>query len=539
MGPPPCHEQWRLGLNWWKRGIELTFRVQPLGLAIAAMYAITCWAAWRVSLDQFYLPAGIRLAALLVCPPRLWPYLLIGEYAFFAQLRYPLIDEYGLAWVILGSAFLLPAVALVVYAHRKFMTAKADGWLLSVAVSAAMIATALKLGLSHLLSENPSSVPIATRAVRFALGDYIAILTVAPLAVLWSRRHAMYEWRLWRSPPTLAALAVMLGLGLVTAMAPGLSDASKTSLQLTMALPVIVLTCIHGWQGAAIGVPLLNILIAVVTPTSGLLGSYDERTFTTQQLIAIAGTGLLALGSRITRHYHQRGRRDADGHQIARLSRSAHMASEMDLRERALDLRRIADGIEVSLNRTVDLLKTHGHHSPALDLLLTSTAHSRQFRELTSMVYPTEVEHVGLYLALQVSGIRKSWDQTHRVTSPILTGDPCRLSIALQLAAYRTLTEAVSLLLKQEQGQIQIHARCGRLKGQQGILLRIALLDRDRELLVDTTRLAIERLSSRAQAYGGKVHCERNRVRVLLLETATSNAQSSMQAAWTSRVDIA
>lgn len=215
------------------------------------------------------------------------------------------------------------------------------------------------------------------------------------------------------------------------------------------------------------------------------------------------------------------------------------MASEMDLRERALDLRRIADGIEVSLNKTVDLLKTHGHHSPALDLLLTSTTHSRQFRELTSMVYPTEVEHVGLYLALQVSGIRESWDQTHRVTSPILTGDPCRLSIALQLAAYRTLTEAVSLLLKQEQGQIQIHARCGRLKGQQGILLRIALLDRDRELLVDTTRLAIERLSSRAQAYGGKVHCERNRVRVLLLETATSNAQSSMQAAWTSRVDIA
>lgn len=350
-------------MNWWKRGIELTFRVRPLGLAIAAMYAITCWAAWRVSLDQFYLPAGIRVAALLVCPPRLWSYLLIGEYAFFAQLRYPLIDDYGLAWVILGSAFLLPAVALVVHAHRKFMTAKADAWLLSVAVSAAVIATALKLGLSHLLSENPSSVPIATRAVRFVLGDYIAILTVAPLAVLWSRRHAMYEWRLWRSPPTIAALAVMLGLGLVTALAPGLSDASKTSLQLTMALPVIVLTCIHGWQGAAIGVPLLNILIAVVTPTSGLLGSYDDRTFTTQQLIAIAGTGLLALGSRITRHYHQRGRSDADGHQTARLSRSAHMASEMDLRERALDLRRIADGIEVSLNKTVDLLKTHGHHS--------------------------------------------------------------------------------------------------------------------------------------------------------------------------------
>lgn len=526
-------------MNWWKKGIELNFRVRPFGLAIATMYAITCWAAWRVSLDQFYLPAGIRVAALLVCPPRLWPYLLVGEYAYFAQLRYPLIEEYGLAWVILGSAFLLPAVALVVHAHRRFISAKTDGWLLSIAVSAALIATALKLGLSHLLSENPSSVPIATRAVRFVLGDYIAILTVAPLAILWSRRHSRYEWRFWRSPPTVAALALMLVLGLLTAMVPNLSDASKTSLQLTMALPVIVLTCAHGWQGAAIGVPLLNILIAMVTPTSGLLGSYDERTFTTQQLIAIAGTGLLALGSRISQHYHQRARRDVDGHQAARLSRSAHMASEMDLRERALDLRRIADGIEVSLNRTADLLKTHGHHSPALDLLLTSTAHSRQFRELTSMVYPTEVEHVGLYVALQVSGIRESWDQTHRVTSPQLAGDPCQLSIALQLAAYRALTEAVALLLKQEHGQIQVRARCGKLKGQQGILLSVALLDRDRDLLVDTTTLAVERLSSRAQAYGGRVHCHRNRVRVLLLETAASSAYGSTQAAWGSRADIA
>ncbi|WMJ68563.1 MASE1 domain-containing protein [Stenotrophomonas sp. 24(2023)] len=526
-------------MNWWKKGFELNFRIRPVGLAIAAMYAIACWGAWRISLDQFYLPAGIRVAALLVCPPRLWPYLLLGEYAYFAQLRYPLIDQYGLAWVILGSAFLLPAVALVIHAHRRVMTATTDGWLLSVAVSAALVATALKLGLSHLLSDSPSSVPFATRAVRFVLGDYIAILTVAPLAVLWSRRHSMYEWRFWRSSPTIAALSLMLGLGLFTALAPGLSDSAKTSLQLAMALPVIILTCVHGWQGAAIGVPLLNILIALMTPTSGQLGSFDARTFMTQQLVAIAGTGLLALGARITQRYHQHADRDLDGHQAARLSRSAHMAGEMDLRERALDLRRIADGIEASLNRTADLLKMHGHHSPAMDLLLTSTAHSRQFRELTSMVYPTEVEQVGLYLALQVSGIRESWDQTHRVVPPHLAGDPCQLSIALQLAAYRTLCEAVALLLKHEHGQVQIRARCGRWQGQQGILVSVSLLDRNRPLLLDTTRLAVERLSSRALAYGGSVQCRGNRVRVLLLEPTTGATSGSTHAAWIARADIA
>ncbi|MBE5268809.1 MASE1 domain-containing protein [Stenotrophomonas sp. B2] len=527
-----------LGLNWWKNDVELSFRIRPIGLFIAGMYAVTCWAARQVSLDQFYLPAGIRVAALLLCPPRLWPYLLLGEYAYFAQMRYPLIGKYGLAWVILGSVFLMPAVALVVRAHRRFMTATTEGWLLSMAVSAALIATALKLGLAHLLSENPSSVPFATRAVRFVLGDYIAILTVAPLALLWIRRRSLYEWKFWKHAPTVAALALLISLGAFMASGVELPDATKTSLQLVMALPVVALTCIHGWRGAAAGVPLLNIVIAMTTPASGLPGSFDQRTFMMQQLIAVAGTALLLLGSRITQHYHQHARHDLDGSQTARLSRTAHMASELDLRQRALDLRKIADGVEKSLNHTADLLKMHGHHAPAMDLLHTSTTHSRQFRELTSLVYPTEVEQVGLYVALQVSGISENWDRTSRVALPRMTGDPCRLSIALQLAAYRTLTETVALLLKHERGQIQIQARCGSLHGQQGILISASLLDRDRHLSLETAKLIVERLSSRALAYGGKVQTRQNRVRVLLQETATGATHGSTHAAWIARADI-
>ena len=525
-------------MNWWKKGIELNFRIRPAGLAIAVMYAVTCWAARQISLDQFYLPAGVRVAALLLCPPRLWPYLLLGEYAYFAQLRYPLIEKYGLAWVILGSAFLLPAVALVVRAHRRAMTATTEGWLLSVAVSAALVATALKLGLSHLLSESPSSLPFAARAMRFVLGDYIAILTLAPIALLWSRRHSPYDWNSWRLAPTIASLSLLLSLGVFMALDSELSNATRTTLQLMMALPVIALTCIHGWRGAAIGVPLLNIFIGVTTPSSGLPGSFDQQTFTTQQLVAVAGTAMLALGSRISQHYHQYTHRDLDGKQAAWFSRTAHVASEMDLRERALDLRKVADGIEVSLNHTADLLKMHGHHAPAMDILLTSRARSRQFRELTSMVYPTEVEQVGLYLALQVSGIRDTWDQTNRMVLPHMTGDPCQLSVALQLAAYRTLTEAVALLLKHEHGQLRIRARCGKSHHQQGILVNVALLDRDRPLSAETRKLAVERLSSRALAYGGKVQCRGNRIRVLLLEAAaTDTTHEGTHAAWIARTN--
>ncbi len=214
-------------MSWLKSGFELSFRIRPVGLALALLYAVACWGARHFSVDQFFLPAGIRVAALLLCPPRLWPYLVLGEYAYFAQLRYPMIDEYGMSWVILGSACLMPAVALIVHLHRKAMGSISESWLLSVAASAALIASALKLGLSHALWPVPPSMPFYTNAALFVLGDYIAILTVAPLALLWIRRHSGYDWSAWRLRPTIVALCALCALSVLIATAGARDDFRK------------------------------------------------------------------------------------------------------------------------------------------------------------------------------------------------------------------------------------------------------------------------------------------------------------------------
>lgn len=516
-----------LRLNWWTNGIRLDVRIRPAGLALAALYALACWATRQISLDQFYLPAGIRVAALLLCPPRLWGYLILGEYAYFAQMRYPMIDRYGLPWVVLASACLIPAVALVVALHRRHLATCGEAWMLSIAAWAALATAVLKLGLAHLLWPTPPSDPILGTAIRYVLGDYIAIITVVPLALLWSRRSAGHDWSSWRQWPTLAPLAALLVLGSAAIWAGASSDPAKTSLQLLMALPAVVLTCMHGWRGAALAVPLLNMLISVGTPSSGLPGSFDERTFMTLQIVAVAGTALLALGSRISQHYHHHAHQDQAGRQAADFSRNAHIANEMDLRQRALALRRIADDIETSLGETADLLKLHGHHEPARRLLGTATSHSRQFRELTSMVYPAELEQLGLYLALQASGIHHAWDATDRLGRHQLQGDPCQLNLGLQLATYRTLAEAVSLLLNGERGQIQVRARCGRRGTQRGIVVTVGLLDRYRTLSDDTVALARRRLSARPIAYGGRVDFRGNRIRMLLLDSPAHAEQDT------------
>ncbi|MGH8033319.1 MAG: hypothetical protein ACREO8_13415 [Luteimonas sp.] len=112
--------------------------------------------------------------------------------------------------------------------------------------------------------------------------------------------------------------------------------------------------------------------------------------------------------------------------------------------------------------------------------VLTSLAQSRLFREQLSLVYPAEIEHYGLSLVLQSSGIAAAWEHTARLATPQLTGDPFQLSLDLQLAAYRSLCEAVTLLLECESGSILIRARCGHHGAHRGILgCRSCCFDRD------------------------------------------------------------
>lgn len=508
--------------EWWKNGLQVNLRIEPIGLVLAVIYAFACWGARKLSLDQFYLPAGIRVAALLLCPPRLWPYLFLGEYAYFAQMRYPMVEKYGLTWVVLASVSLMPTVAMIVRLHRKMMAATTQAWLLSVGAASAVAVTSINLALAELLWTTPD-MPLLTGIARYIVGDFIGILTVAPLALLWAKRHTEPAWTSRLLTPIIAALALMIMLGICMTLTPAESPTAKSSLQLFMALPAIALTCLLGWRGAAVAVPTLNLIIGLTTPKP-YPSAFDPSTFTTQMIMAIAGAALLMFGSRITHYYHRYRIRDDGEKNAIKLARNSHMARENGLRERALSLRKLGDGIDVSLNEVVNWLKLHGHHEIASGLLHTATVHSRLFREQASMVYPTTLDQLGLYVALQTGGVREAWEKSDRVTRPRLEGDPCMLSNGLQLAAYRALTDAVSLLLEHEKGQVLVRARCGRFGPQRGILVVVARLDSGSELSETTIAMADERLAGLPLAYGGVVQCRRNRIRMVLTEAPTRSS---------------
>lgn len=511
---------------WWKNGVQLKLRMRiyPDGLLIAVLYALACWAARELSVTQFYLVAGIRVAALLLCPPRLWPYLFLGEYAYLAQLRYPLIDTYGVAWVIIGSVIVMPAVALTVRLHERMRRRASGAWLLSMAAVAAIAAALLNIAAAELFWAVPTGIPMSTRAMHQSLGNFIGILTVAPPALLWLQRRELMSKPLLPIP-TIALFSLILVLGLSATRIPPEYAGLEMSVQLLMTLPAIALTCLHGWRGAALSVPLLYLIIGLTMPSTGRAWSFDSDTFAVQQIMAVAGAALLALGSTISHHYHRYTAHAFNRAQTASLTKGSHLAGELDLRNRAQEINRIGDGIDAYLSETADWLRRQGHDEIATRLIQTSSLYSRKFREQASMVYPTALEHVGLYLALQVGGISEAWSSTGCIGQPRLTGDPCRLPVPLQLATYRTLTEAVSLLLEHEGRHMRVSARCGRVGNREGILVVVAMLD-SRHRLCETTRaLAIERLSGRALTYGGTVQCRHNRIRMLFVHGPDTQGQ--------------
>lgn len=504
-------------MQWWKDGLLVRIRVSPEWLALALLYALACWGARKLSLDQFFLPAGVRVAALLLCPPRLWPYLLIGEYAYFAHLRIPLLGKYGLTWVICASVFLMPTVMLIVQLHRKLLARTTVVGVISIAVCTAIAISLLNLSISHLLWPPLRETPFLTNVLRYALGDFIGIVILAPLALLWIRRTEE-KWSARSVAAIAAAVGAMLVIGLQATPVPT-SITAPGSLQLLLILPIpaIALTCLLGWRGAAIGVAAVNMILGLSTPADRP-DAFDAATFATQQAMAIASVALLLLGARITHFQNQHRLREEDGKAALRLARSSQLASEMDLRERAAHLRQLGDGMDLSLNEMVNWLHAQGHHAVADSLRHTSEVHSRLFRAQASMIYPAALERLGLYVALQAGGVREAWGNSHRVTSPWLMGDPCQLSAGLQLAAYRSIVEAVSILLGSETGQLVVRARCGRLGKEQGIMLIAGMLN-PRQSLAQTTMDSVNgQLAGRVLAYRGTLQCRRNRIRMLLVE---------------------
>ncbi|WP_267122681.1 MASE1 domain-containing protein [Xanthomonas sacchari] len=469
------------------------------GALLSAAYCAAFLLAWRSSLDQWFLPAGLRVTCLLFLPARRWPWLLAGDAAALLLLRVPMIEagDASTTWAYLSPFLLMPVVSLLPGAARAHVPdlIRKDGFLLLLALATALWSTLGNMAINTTLGGPSGPAPIDT-LIRYWLGDYLGTLMFVLPALLWLRRDEAPARPSQLLHEGLASIAVVALLFVAIAF---IDDALlRQCVRVLLVVPAIALTLRHGWRGAALGVVLANVAVALSYPKIVEVGAHDEQAFAVQILLAVTATALFALGSRISagyRHLREFGRVQEQALQFAQ---AGYLSAERTLRKHVVEY----GDINVQMNRMrrdiVEHLRSRGHHAAAMQMTRTGVIQAQLLDEYVTALYPLGIETHGLYHTLRSVTFANLCNTEFRWR---MRGDPRQLSLGLQLVVYRCVLNAVETLPRAKTHLIE--ARVWRLRGTQGIVVRVTA---DASVL-DVVRRdhpeSDQELSARIKTHGG------------------------------------
>jgi len=281
-------------------------------LAVAGAYAACYELTRNVSFSHWMLPAGLRLACLLLVPRRYWLALAVGETLPIAEMAALHASAFGMAWAVIVSlppiAMMMPAVAWI---RRHFGLFRADGQIhMGVIMVATMICAVINgiangAALVNVSMSDGSPAPAVTIPLFLAwfLGAYLGALTVTPMILALRERLAQQAGgvvtlkAVLHSRLTRDALFIAIpALGLLSIAASQLDGTALQCVRMAMAVPVVVLTLRHGWHGTAIGGTLASIAMA---STSFVLR--DPAIIQAQVVLAFVISTSLLFGVRVAR----------------------------------------------------------------------------------------------------------------------------------------------------------------------------------------------------------------------------------------------
>jgi MASE1 len=234
-------------------------RSVAIGVAIGAAYCVAFSFLWRHSVDQWYLPAGLRLASLLFVPTRYWLYVFAGDAAVLLNMRIPKAGQYSVQWAYLSPLLFIPVYSLVPYYFQKKVASAREMvlWLPAIAITAAIVTSVWSVILNYSL-QGPSPDITLDYFVRFAIGDYFGIMIAVLPILLWQQRG---DWGNTRRHLTQSIAIATLAIAVIYAatLIPGVQGITVQVLPLSLMLIAIdYLTILHGWHGAAAGTLLVT-----------------------------------------------------------------------------------------------------------------------------------------------------------------------------------------------------------------------------------------------------------------------------------------
>ncbi len=469
----------------------------------------------------------------MLLPMRYWPYVFAGDAAALLNMRIPKAEQYSVQWAYLSPFLFIPVYSVVPYYFRKKLGEVRDIvlWLPAIAIIAALVTSLWAMTLNYTL-HGPRPLVNVDNFVRYAIGDYFGIMIVMLPCLLWLQRA---RWRNTRRHITQSiAVATLIVTALyATALIPGIEALSVRLLPLALMLIAIAyLTILHGWHGAAVGTLLVSAAVALALPHMDSSGAGDDIVLMAQGLLAISSAGLLIVGVNFSRLHERSGdslrnewlimqlqqQQDRETRTMSAV-RATFNSFEQRFREKALLLAYARDDLDAYRNAVAQTLKDEGLYRQAMDAISVGVESSRALARHSELLYPFEIETYGLHAVLLSESFAEHLQGRARLRLVLIGKSPKRLSVPVQLAAYRAICSALDVLANMEPTEFTIQVRGWRRRGRMGATIFVHCVPSTAFAHTPETQRALQELEMLARAYDGTFqHRHTHRIGLLISE---------------------
>ncbi|MBD8897713.1 MASE1 domain-containing protein [Rhodanobacter sp. DHG33] len=479
-----------------------------------------------VSVQHWFILTGLHLAVLMLVPYRYWPALFIADTGRLAFISYTCFDRYGACWALLNTIPSLAYEAPVVWwfrEHRQLFPSKGTVNMPAFVLCALIIAiistveTIVELQFASL----PPGYVIHYGEVtaRMVLGNFMGVLTVAPIALViyQSFAAANFRWRHWLHGLLGSRFLLESMLGVLPLVAflvwLGLRDPQiRAMAQMAMFVPVIFMAFRYGWQGAAVAGTLASLGIVTLMPATN-----DRITMQAETLVAMAVSTMLLVGARMAalNRWVEQERFDSRMAMALAQRNAALGEAQLQITAQALNqFRSLSHGIFNKMpkkeRQTLHVVDGSGYRRDVEQA-------QEQLFLLTDSLDPSMLHERGLAGALSQGALARTLHEGGIKYWCDLRGPASVLSQTMNLAVYRVVCEAVAeACIKHEPSDVLVKVRCG-ARGRPWVVVMIdARRNLERTMHVDwlalrqrlrisTTGLGRKAIEDRAATFDGQV----------------------------------
>lgn len=497
------------------------------GLVLGAAYCGAYLVLRYLSFDQWFLPAGLRAAALLLLPYRFWPYVFVGDTAALLTLRVPKAEQYSEMWAYLSPFLLIASISLAprLIRNRLDTLETISRWLPVVGLSIALWSSICNNALNYSLG-GPTALITPQGFVKYMIGDYLGILLITVPFLFFLRHKNSHESPKNLLRDALISIGVIAILFLTITLKKWIEPSLQQALLMLMMLPAIGLTLLHGWRGAAIGIVSANVAIAQTLTYTDIQGAHDQTVFFPQLALAIAASTLLLLGEKISDLFEHARQLGISEKQALELAQSSFLSNERNLREKVLYMAQMQVCMDDQRKHLVEMLKTHEQYSAAMLLNSKAVEHMQWFESQSAALYPLHIEERGLYAVIHPESFTDFWAGAAEVNYAQMRGQPRTLTVDLQLAAYRCICNGFALLSDCAPEAYRVKLRVWRRGSRRGISIKMTATPTQPPQISRASTVAEVDLGRRVKAYGGALRRRPvHGVHILLWEPADADPQ--------------